>query len=74
MEYTKQMALAGRVAAQKMSKSAFNFYSKLNPFTLYEYDTPDGKRYAYSGMIGDRDGLTFLELEGIFEELDRLLS
>lgn len=74
MEYTNKMAMAGRIAAQKMNKKAFNFYARLSPFTLYEYDTPDGKRYSYRGVIGDMDGLTFLELERVFEELDRLLS
>ncbi len=73
MDYTSKMALAGRVAAQKMSKRAFNFYARLSPFTLYEYDTDDGKRYSYRGMIGDADGLTFAELETLFEDLSRLL-
>lgn len=74
MEYTNKMALAGRIAAQKMSARAFSFYTKLSPFTLYEYNTQEGKRYSYRGVIGSADGLNFLELECLFEELDRLLS
>ncbi len=74
MEYTNRMALSGKIAAQNLSKKAFSFYSRLSPFFLYEYDTEDGKRYAYSGVIGEQNNLTFSELQGVFEELHRLLS
>lgn len=72
MEYTSKMAFAGAAAAQKLSVTAYAYYKTLKPFFLYEYDTPDGKRYAYSGVIGDRDNLTFDGLQYILEELARL--
>ena len=73
MEYTSQMAFAGTAAARKLSPAAYAFYGTLNPFFLYEYETPDGLRYSYTGMIGEREGLAFEELQGILEELHRLL-
>ena len=74
MKYTSKMAFAGTAAAQKLSAAAYAYYKTLKPFFLYEYDTPDGKRYAYSGIIGERDNLTFDGLQYVLEELHRLLQ
>lgn len=73
MEYTSKMAFNGTAAARRLSPAAYAFYKTLNPFYLYEYETPDGIRYAYTGMIGYREDLTFENLQNIFEELSRLL-
>lgn len=73
MEYTEKQALAGRAAAERLSPAAYAYYKKIQPFNLYEYKTPDGIRYAYSGIIGKRDNLTFEGLQYILEELHRLL-
>ena len=72
MTYTSKQAFLGRAAAERLSPAAYAYYKTLNPFYLYEYDTPDGKRYAYSGMSGERDNLTFDGLQYILEELARL--
>ena len=74
MTYTSKQAFAGRAAAERLSPSAYAYYKTLKPFYLYEYETPDGIRYAYSGIIGDRDNLTFDGLQYILEELHRLLT
>jgi len=73
MEYTKQMELAGRIAAKRLSKKAFDLYARLKPFKLYEYETDEGLRYAYKGLIGDQNDLTFSGLEYILEEVYRLM-
>lgn len=73
MTYGLEEASAGRLAANKLSEKAFDFYKRLKPFILYEYKTLDGVRYAYEGCIGEQQNLTFEELEGAFEELHRLL-
>lgn len=74
MTYTSKQAFAGRKAAERLSPAAYAYYKTLKPFFLYEYETPDGIRYAYAGIIGDRDNLTFDGLQYILEELNRLLN
>ena len=74
MTYTSKQAFAGRAAAERLSPAAYAYYKTLKPFYLYEYETPDGIRYAYTGIIGDRDSLTFDGLQYILEELHRLLT
>ncbi len=74
MTYTSKQAFAGRAAAERLSPAAYAYYKTLKPFYVYEYETPDGIRYAYSGIIGDRDNLTFDGLQYILEELHRLLT
>jgi len=74
MNYTSKQAFAGRAAAERLSPAAYAYYKTLKPFYLYEYETPDGIRYAYTGIIGDRDNLTFDGLQYILEELHRLLT
>lgn len=72
MVYTSKMAFAGTAAARNLSPAAYAYYETLRPFYLYEYDTPDGLRYAYAGVIGEKDGLTFDGLQYVLEELARL--
>lgn len=74
MTYTSKQAFAGRAAAERLSPAAYAYYKTLKPFYLYEYETPGGIRYAYTGIIGDRDNLTFDGLQYILEELHRLLT
>jgi len=74
MTYTSKQAFAGRAAAERLSPAAYAYYKTLKPFYLYEYETPDGIRYAYTGIIGDCDNLTFDGLQYILEELHRLLT
>jgi len=73
MTYTSKQAFAGRAAAERLSPAAYAYYKTLKPFYLYEYETPDGIRYAYKGLIGDQKDLTFSGLEYILEEVYRLM-
>ena len=74
MTYTSKQAFAGRAAAERLSPAAYAYYKTLKPFFLYEYETPDGIRYAYTGIIGEQNNLTFDGLQYILEELHRLLT
>ena len=74
MQFTSKQAFAGQKAAERLSSLAFAYYKTLSPFWLYEYDTPDGIRYAYTGIIGKKDNLTFDGIQYIFEELSRLTA
>lgn len=40
-----------------------------DPLDVFEYEEDGKKLYAYSGAIGERDGMTFEELERDFEEM-----
>ena len=74
MTFTSRQAFDGRAAAERLSPAAHAYYKTLKRFYLYEYKTPDGIRYAYTGVIGERDGLTFDGLQYVLEELARLLN
>lgn len=53
-----------------MSEKAREFYNGCSPLSVYEYtDENENKLYAYDGCLGEDEGLTFEELEKMFEEL-----
>ena len=74
MIYTSKQELAGRKAAERLSPAAYAYYKTLHPFYLYEYETENGIRYGYIGIIGDKDNLTFEGVQYILEELARLTT
>lgn len=67
-KYTNSQKIAGEMACRDLSQKALDFYTTTDPLKVYEYEADEGKRYAYTGAIGDKDGLTFEELQEIFEE------
>ena len=67
MKRTSAQKAAGEMAVRGMSAKAQDFYSGTDPLAVYEYDTEDGKRYDVTGCLGDSEGLTFEELEELFE-------
>lgn len=69
--FTLAEKTAGEFAVRRFSEKAAKFYSETDPLHVYEYETADGKRYAYTGIFGDVDGLTFEELEKTFEEIQQ---
>ena len=52
-----------------LSDKAAEFYNGADPLDVFEYEEDGAKLYAYSGAFGERDGLTFEELEKDFEEM-----
>ena len=68
-KFTMKEKVNGEMAARNLSEKAFKFYSETDPLTIYEYETENGKRYAYdfSGTIVS--DLTFSELENDFIDL-----
>ena len=67
--YTAKNKMSGRIAARSLSEKAFNFYANLHPFDLFAYENDGEQRFSYRGCIGAADGLTFDELQGVFESL-----
>ena len=61
--------VAGELAVRNLSRKAKDFYYGTSPLTVCEYETDNGKRYSYSGAIGEDEDLTFEELEETFENL-----
>ena len=68
-KFSNKQKVAGEIAVRGLSDKAFEFYSDITPIDVYEYDKDGMKLYAYSGVFGDRDGMTFDELEQDFEEM-----
>lgn len=65
---------AGEMAVRRMRDKAQKFYSETDPLAVYEYEDEDEneepvKLCAIRGCIGDRDGMTFEQLEKLFEGL-----
>lgn len=61
---------AGEMAVRRMSEKAQEFYNASEPLEVYEYDGNDEEPlYAYVGAWGEKDGMTFDELEKTLEEL-----
>ena len=70
MKFTTKQRISGELACQNLSNKAFNFYIDTEPLTVYQYEDNNGKTlYAYCGAIGDRQDMTFEELNECFEEL-----
>ena len=68
MMRTSKEKAAAEMAIRSMSDKAREAYAGLSPFEVYEYDTPDGKRYDTTYAIA-RDGLTFEELQELLEDM-----
>lgn len=66
--------VAGELAMRAASFEAWKFYVSTEPLQVYEYETEDGKRYAYEGVFGENDGMTFEELQNLFEEIQNELD
>ena len=70
MKYTNTMKINGEIAARSLSEKARDFYVDTDPLNVYEYEDADGmKLYAYDGCFGSAEGLTFEELQRVFEDM-----
>lgn len=79
--FTMSEKRAGEMAVRGMSDKAQEFYNGADPLSVYEYDDEGeneepAKMYAIGGCLGDKDGMTFEELEELFislqDEIERL--
>lgn len=70
-KFTNSQKVAGEMAIRSFSDKAAEFYNGAgaDPLDVFEYEKDGKKLYAYSGAIGERDGMTFEELERDFEEM-----
>lgn len=68
-KFSNSQKLAGEMAVRGLSDKAAEFYNGADPLDVFEYEEDGAKLYAYSGAFGERDGLTFEELERDFEEM-----
>ena len=68
-KFTNSQKVAGEMAVRGLSDKAAEFYNGADPLDVFEYEEDGSKLYAYSGAFGERDGLTFEELERDFEEM-----
>lgn len=70
MKYTNRMKVNGELAMRKMSDKAIEFYSGTDPFNVYEYEDENNQPlYGYDGCFGEKNGMTFEELQQELEEL-----
>lgn len=69
MKFTNRMKVNGELAARSMSSKAKEVYEGTDPFYIYEYEVDEEKRYAYTGCLGEAEGLTFSELEEFLEDI-----
>lgn len=73
MKLTNRMKVNGELAARSLSRKAKEVYDGTDPFDIYEYevwvDENEEKRYAYTGCLGEAEGLTFAELEEFLENM-----
>lgn len=75
MRFTNRMKANGEMAMRTASEKARKFYDETDPLNVYEYEGKDGSTlYAYTGCFGDREGLTFEELQEMFENLQTLVE
>lgn len=68
-KFNNSEKVAGEMAVRSLSGKAAEFYNGSDPLDVFEYEEDGAKLYAYSGAFGERDGLTFEELERDFEEM-----
>lgn len=68
-KFNNSEKVAGEMAIRSLSDKAAEFYSGADPLDVFEYEEDGKKLYAYSGAFGERDGMTFEELERDFEEM-----
>lgn len=69
MKYTNRMKTNGEIATLDLNSGAYKFYCDTD-IKVYEYDTENGKRYAYTMAGETTKNLTFEELETIFETFE----
>ena len=60
------------MAIRSLSDKAAEFYNGADPLDVFEYEKDGAKLYAYTGAFGERDGMTFEELESDFEEMYKM--
>lgn len=73
-KFNNSEKLAGEMAIRSLSDKAAEFYNGSDPLDVFEYEENGAKLYAYSGAFGERDGMTFEELERDFEEMQEELE
>lgn len=73
-KFNNSQKLAGEMAIRSLSDKAAEFYNGADPLDVFEYEEDGKKLYAYSGAFGERDGMTFEELERDFEEMQEELD
>lgn len=71
-KFNNSEKLAGELATRSLSDKAAEFYNGTDPLDVFEYEEGGAKLYAYSGAFGERDGMTFEELERDFEEMHKM--
>lgn len=73
-KFNNSEKVAGEMAIRSLSDKAAEFYNGADPLDVFEYEEGGAKLYAYSGAFGERDGMTFEELERDFEEMQEELD
>lgn len=68
-KFNNKQKVAGEMAMKGLSDKAFEFYSDITPLDVFKYERDGMKLYAYSGVFGDRENMSFGELEQDFEEM-----
>lgn len=71
-KFNNSEKLAGELATRSLSNKAAEFYNGTDPLDVFEYEKDGAKLYAYTGAFGERDGMTFEELESDFEEMYKM--
>lgn len=71
-KFNNSEKLAGEMAIRSLSDKAAEFYNGADPLDVFEYEKDGAKLYAYTGAFGERDGMTFEELESDFEEMYKM--
>lgn len=71
-KFNNSEKLAGEMAIRSLSDKAAEFYNGADPLDVFEYEEDGNKLYAYSGAFGERDDMTFEELERDFEEMQKM--
>lgn len=71
-KFNNSEKLAGEMAIRSLSDKAAEFYNGADPLDVFEYEKDGAKLYAYTGAFGERDGMTFEELESDFEEMHKM--
>lgn len=56
----------GELAVRSLSKKAQDTYYGTDPLGIAEYEEDGEKRYSIRGTLGDKDGMTFAELQEEF--------
>ena len=70
MKFTNCMKVNGELAMRFASEKARKLYNETDPLVVYEYETNVGKLYAYTGCLGNVEGLTFNQLVHDFEDIE----